>query len=195
VENLALFSTNFKSSCKFYKILGGFVMAFFEELGKKISKAGHDAAEKGKSLTETVRLNGLIAEEERRIKNDFSQIGKLYYEKFGDNPEPCFVNLVEDIRNAEKNMQNYTLQIRQAKGVAVCSSCGSEVSTSTQFCSSCGASVTQTPQPSGNVCVKCNGILEPEQVFCMDCGTKVESPPPVPVVQEESAGQPTSSES
>ena len=151
-------------------------MAFFEEIGKKISKSGQDAAQKAKNMAETVRLNGLVSEEKRRIENTFTKIGKLYYETFKENPEPCFSQLVTDINDAEKNIKKYTEQIRQVKGVAICDNCGGEVSNTAPFCSACGSAITPAASANtgGSTCMNCNSALAPDQAFCTGCGTKVE---------------------
>jgi len=167
--------------------MGGFIMAFFEEIGKKISKSGQEAAQKAKNMAETVRLNGLISDEEKRIKSAYTQIGKLYYETFGDNPEPCFGQLITDIGDAEKNIKKHTEQIRRVKGIAVCDNCGGETSNTAPFCSACGSPVTQATPPSSNVCINCSAVLTEDQIFCTGCGTKVEK---LPVQAQEDAAQP-----
>jgi len=151
-------------------------MAFFEEIGKKIAKSGSDAAQKAKNLAETVRLNGLISDEEKRIKNSHSQIGKLYYDNFNENPDQSFVQFIAEINDAKAKIQKYSEQVKQIKGVTTCEKCGGEVSYTAPFCSACGSPMNVAPpiQPSGNTCTNCNGPLAENQLFCTGCGTKVE---------------------
>lgn len=154
-------------------------MAFFEGLGKKISQTGQDAAQKARNLAETVKLNSLISDEEKRIKNVQMQIGKLYFETRGENPEPDFAQFIADINNANAAIQQYEEQVKQIKGITTCEKCGSDVAYNTSFCSSCGAQMnTQQPnnEPGGNTCANCNVLLEPGQLFCTGCGTKSEPP-------------------
>ena len=45
--------------------------AFFDEVGKKISKTSQGMAQKTKNLTETVKLNSMISDEEKNINSVF----------------------------------------------------------------------------------------------------------------------------
>lgn len=54
-------------------------MAFFNNVGKVLTETGQGAVRKTKDLTETVRLNGAISEEEEKINALYSQIGEALY--------------------------------------------------------------------------------------------------------------------
>ena len=51
-------------------------MAFFDEIGKKITDGGQKAAEQARIFAEVSRLNGLITEQERIISQLYSRIGQ-----------------------------------------------------------------------------------------------------------------------
>ena len=55
-------------------------MSFFNDLGRKVSEAGHSARKKTKELSDTNRLNSMILDEEKRINDSYFQIGKLYFQ-------------------------------------------------------------------------------------------------------------------
>jgi len=161
-------------------------MAFFEELGKKITKSGQDAAQKAKNMAETVKLNGFISDEERRIKNAFTQIGEQYYQTLGENPDPGFSPLIADINDAKAKISAYAEQIKQIKGVTNCENCGAEVSLTAPFCSGCGTAIQQAAKPEERSCTNCGKPLEPNQVFCGGCGTRAEQQAePSPEITEE----------
>ena len=164
-------------------------MAFFEGLGKKITKSGQEAAQKAKNMAETVRLNGLISDEEKRIKYLFSQIGQLYYETFGEEPEECFMQFIADINDAKAKIKVHSDQINQIKGVATCDNCGGTVPNNAPFCSSCGSPINTAPaeQAVDFACAGCNTALAPGQMFCTNCGTKAELLPDQTAMAE---GQP-----
>jgi len=158
-------------------------MAFFDELGKKISKTGADAAQKAKNMAETVKLNGLISDEEKRIKDLWTQIGKQYCETFGESPDPALAAYVADIKQASANIDSYEADVRRIKGVITCDNCGGAVSSTAPFCSTCGSpvKVLAPPAPAGvNVCANCGTHLSYTQAFCTGCGSKVVAPPPPP---------------
>jgi len=154
-------------------------MAIFEELGKKLSKSGQEAAQKAKNLAETVKLNSLISDEEKVINNLFTQIGKLCYESFEENPDERFTQFVADVNEAKSKISSYTDQVNQLKGVAVCAECGGEVPFASQFCGSCGATMSRAAaepvvEEEANLCSNCSAPLPEGTAFCTGCGTKVE---------------------
>jgi hypothetical protein len=61
--------------------------------------------------------------------------------------------------------------------MAVCSSCGSEVSESSNFCTSCGQPMAKVqPAPtaaSGPVCPSCGAAVEGSSAFCTGCGKRL----------------------
>ncbi|WP_443721332.1 hypothetical protein [Ruminococcus callidus] len=50
-------------------------MSFFDKLGKTVTNTAHSVVEKTKSSTETIRLNGLINDEERNINAAYLNMG------------------------------------------------------------------------------------------------------------------------
>ena len=56
-------------------------MAFFENIGKKISNAGQGAAQQAKNLTDTTRLNARISELKKKISQLMLEMGNDYYKK------------------------------------------------------------------------------------------------------------------
>jgi Double zinc ribbon len=65
--------------------------------------------------------------------------------------------------------------------MAVCSSCGSEVSGSSKFCTVCGKPVAAAPAASSPTafCTTCGAKLSPGTRFCTGCGAPVDKVEPV----------------
>ena len=61
-------------------------MAFFEELGRRVSDFGQGVATKTKNFSDVSKLNSAIADLERQIANAYAGIGKAYYEAHKDDP-------------------------------------------------------------------------------------------------------------
>ena len=55
--------------------MGDNVIEFFDDLGRKISQAGQSAVQKTKEMTDIVKLNSSIADEEKKIRNSYVEIG------------------------------------------------------------------------------------------------------------------------
>lgn len=60
-------------------------MAFFDDLGKKLSTAADLVADKAQDLAETGKLNLAISSEEKLVQNWYAEIGKSVYKKEKDN--------------------------------------------------------------------------------------------------------------
>lgn len=149
-------------------------MAFFDDLGKKISQAGQTAVQKTKDMTDIAKINSAISEEEKNINNTYFQIGKLYVAKHSADCENDFVGMVKAIKDAEAKIVNYRRQIQDIKGVVRCEKCGAEVANNVSFCSSCGAAMPKPAVPAMDEnsvrCTGCGQIISRSMRFCTSCG-------------------------
>lgn len=164
-------------------------MAFFDDLGKKISQAGQTAVQKTKEMADIAKLNSSISDEERKIENSYREIGKLYVSLHDEEHEAAFAELISGIHDAEKKIVEFKQQIKDIKGVVCCEKCGAEVANNAAFCSACGAPMpvvkpVETEEPK---CSKCGAVLNPDTKFCTSCGNPVEQPTEAPV--EETAAE------
>ena len=171
-------------------------MAFFDEIGKRITQTSQNAAQKTKNMTETVRLRGIISDEEKRIISYFQEIGRMYCEIYSENPDENFAQLVNGVAASKAKIFELTEQIKILKGVTKCLKCGGEVPNNVAFCSSCGSSMTNTAVVSTPInavtCSKCGLAVEPNVSFCTNCGNRLDQPfdsglseSPAPVVAPE----------
>ena len=121
-------------------------MAFFDDLGRKLTQAGQTAVEKTKKVADIAKLNSYIYDEEKRIENNYREIGKLYVSLHGEEPEEELAGMITAIREAEEKICGFRRQITEIKGIVVCEKCGAEVPLNAVYCSSCGAAMpTGTP--------------------------------------------------
>jgi len=149
----------------------------FDKLGEKITNKGSQIKQQTKNITDTVRFNGLISDEEKRVEAYYTQTGKIYYENFARGPDPLFVDLVAKINESKSRIADYSQQIKLIKGVNNCTNCGAEVSNNTPFCGNCGASMIVTTAPISNDdekrCENCGAALNEDLAFCTNCGQKI----------------------
>ncbi len=154
-------------------------MAFFEDLGKKLSQAGQSAVQKTKDFTDVAKLNSSISDEEKKINNFYSEIGKLYVSLHAEDCESAFAEAVKGIKEANQKIAEYRKQIQDIKGVVKCEKCGAEVETSSAFCKACGAPVAKETAPVAAPVKETAPAAEAEPaaaeefVFCPECGQKV----------------------
>lgn len=143
-------------------------MAFLNKLGEKMRETAKETAEKTKNMAETVRLNGLISDEKKRINSYFLEIGKVYFEKYLDNPDASIISLVSQVIDAESKIADYSAQIKQLKGTVTCENCKAEVSPDKPFCSECGSSIETLPANISNDAEKGESDMK-----CKNCGAAI----------------------
>lgn len=152
-------------------------MEFFEKIGSKISSGSKDVAKKAKDITELSKLNSRIKNYEDMIKELQLQIGRLYFEANRDNPAPEFMELFQNVINAQGAIDRCREEICNIKGVRSCVSCGAEIPNNSSFCPACGTKSEIIDVPDTAVvdmfCPGCGAGLSSDTVFCPNCGTKV----------------------
>lgn len=151
-------------------------MAFFDDLGKKLSNAGQKAVQKTKDMTDVVKLNGLISGEEKEINEYCHRIGKLYITLHSQDYEKEFSELVTSVLECQKKIDEYNQQIKDIKGILICEKCGAEIAGDAVYCNSCGTAVKrqQSPVPESSDTVKCRtcgNTVNKNAAFCTFCGT------------------------
>jgi len=151
-------------------------MAFFNDLGKRIQETGQGVMRKTKDTAEVIRLNTVIAEEEKRVRSLYEKLGKAYLELHADSVEETLSGFVGDIKEAEKKVNDYREEVKRLKGYTDCPNCGKSVEYGAPFCSSCGnrmASSAGAPAVNGTYCTQCGCPVSEGSAFCTQCGTKV----------------------
>ena len=149
-------------------------MAFFEDLGRKISETSQSAAQKTKNLAETTKLNGQVNDLTKSLAAYYQEIGKVYYEKTKENPDEEFAGLFNQIQETEAKIEETKEQIRVIKGISICPNCNAEVPLGQKFCSNCGNQIRTEEQimeaEGKKVCPLCGAEAKEGQKFCSKCG-------------------------
>lgn len=92
-------------------------MDFFEKLGDTISAKGKDIADKAKDTAEILSLKSQISTCEEVIKKNYLEIGRLFYEQYGENPDAPFEKQRNAIKNARVGVSELQAKIDQLKGL------------------------------------------------------------------------------
>lgn len=160
-----------------FRMTGGTEMEVFGALGKRADEARAKAMQRARDVSETTRLNGKIADEQKRVTDAYTRIGKLYVSLHETDGEDAFAEMRADIRDAEEKMKNYRRQLMGIRGVKQCENCGAESPKDAMYCSFCG---TELPmyvevvfEKPGFRCSGCGTELLPEMNFCTACGKPV----------------------
>ena len=92
-------------------------MDFFSKVEETITAKGQVAVDKVKEFAEVASLRGQISTCEDMMKRNYMEIGRIYYENFGDMPEALFEKQCRNIKNAQRSVEEYEKQIREIKGI------------------------------------------------------------------------------
>lgn len=155
-------------------------MAFFEQLGKKLTDAGQGVAQQTKNFADVTRLNNEISTKEKRITQLYQVVGQAYYERHSDAPAPEHEKEVAEIKALFSEIGQFREEIKQIKGIVKCPNCGADVPLQAAFCNACGAKMgaapTQPAAPSENtkICPACGAASPRDNQFCTHCGVKFE---------------------
>lgn len=152
-------------------------MAFFNDLGKKISQTGQMAVQKTKDMADVAKLNSNITEEEKKINNAYYQIGQLFVARYEGNAEDEFKLLIKQLNESQKKIEELKKQIQDIKGVKRCATCGAEIPENATFCSFCGAGIVQQKAVDAGSLVKCDNcdkMVEKGMKFCTFCGSPIQ---------------------
>lgn len=91
-------------------------MAFFDDLGKKLSQTGAEAADKAKEVAQVAKLKSQISDEERNIKQQYIQLGKAFYEANPDCVESPYAEAISSIKASQEKIASLEQDIAVAKG-------------------------------------------------------------------------------
>ena len=152
-------------------------MAFFEQLGKKLTDAGQGVAQQTRNMADIARLNNTISEKKKRMMADLTTLGEKYYAAHRDDPDAELSEFIAAIVALEAEIHQCEEEIKQIKGVTKCPGCGADVPLGAAFCSVCGRPAEQPAPviPEGmRECPHCHKPVPAENKFCTGCGTKME---------------------
>lgn len=114
-------------------------MAFFEDLGKKLTKVGEAAAEKTKGVAEFTKLNAKILDIQTKLDKAYAEVGKKYLELHPANDDEEMAVVVGVVFDMEEQLKDLRKQLQDLKGAVKCEACGTECDADDGFCRKCGA--------------------------------------------------------
>lgn len=159
-------------------------MSIVSDFGKKVSNKTKEISQKAKVMSETNSLNNIIKGEECKIDFQYKTIGKLYYEKYGENPSDEFKEAIETINTSKEKIEETKQEITKIRSRFNCPNCGEAFKNDALFCSKCGAKLPEREEEKPKIpdgaqkCEKCGNILKKDALFCNVCGNKLNAPEP-----------------
>jgi len=133
-------------------------MAFWDNLGKKISTVAGTAADKAKDLGEIAKLKTEIAKNQSGINGDLLVLGRTVYEAEKNNAESPYAEICAKIAAQYTEIENLRARIALVKA---------DESTDCIV-------VMEEENADAPRCADCGAILAEDAAFCQNCGKKQE---------------------
>ncbi len=116
-------------------------MDILERIGDTIVSVSKDVSQKAKDASGIAKLRLDIKSKENFIREQYLEIGKLYYEKHKgeDVEEQVQFDRIDEALEAIEEMQQ---QILVLKGARKCPDCGAQAADTAEYCSVCGAKLS-----------------------------------------------------
>ena len=92
-------------------------MDFIEKLGDTVNAKGKQVAGKAKEAAEILSLKSQIATCEEVIKMNYQEIGRLFYEQYGEDADAPFEKQRNAIKNARIGVNELQAKIDRVKGL------------------------------------------------------------------------------
>lgn len=139
-------------------------MDFFKNIGEKISETVDNGkrfvSEKSQDMKFNSELKNLAAEKEKV----FTELGKAFFEQYGQQDIEEFAELLNKIRSIDENIKEVNEQIAAIKANK-CKYCGAELEPGAHFCTKCGHKVEEEVEKEVETEVPVEEVVpEPEEV-------------------------------
>lgn len=92
-------------------------MDLINKVEKTITEKGRVLADKAKEAAEIAGLKSQIGTCEEVIKKNYAEIGRLYFETYGEDSQEPFQKQCRAIQNAKKGIQELEQKIKDIKGI------------------------------------------------------------------------------
>ncbi len=146
-----------------------------------------------KKSSDIVKLDEKIIQEKAEIKENFTEIGKLYYELYKNDSHEKLVPLCNVVDESYRIIGLCEKQVLLLQGVQLCQNCKAHISLDSLFCNKCGAKVESEETLNDNAksnnsnvktsdkevkkvnvkCRECGSDMPGDTVFCTNCGAKI----------------------
>jgi hypothetical protein len=122
----------------------------FSRIRTTIADTGKAVGEKTKQVSESAKLNAKIVTAEHTVTENYTLLGKFYYENCKDHPDEAAEEYVNSITAALDSIKEMKAQILSLKGAVKCGVCGCECPIEYNFCGKCGSVLEKPEFPEEN---------------------------------------------
>lgn len=157
------------------------------KVGNTVEKGAKSVSDSSKKMAEKSRLKKEISQLEAEVNSAYISIGKVFFDRLSESPEPECENAVETIVTKGERIEQLRKLLNNLEDKMPCPSCGADIAKGQKFCDKCGAKIEEpvvtekadpvsepvSEQPTaGKVCPDCGTPADSDQLFCQQCGKK-----------------------
>ncbi len=144
------------------------------EIINRVNKTISDAGQRTRDVADIASLNNKINENNRRIKQLYTEIGEAYYNAHSEDADSSVLETVTEVHELKAQNEEWNDQIQKLRGFIKCPNCGEYVPDNTPYCTSCGHRLLADDVV---VCPSCGKVLEKGMPFCQYCGSPLPQEP------------------
>lgn len=119
---------------------------FLKNAKETITETGRTIGDKTKQVGNVARLNARIISSEHSVSDNYTVLGKYYYDTHKDDPDESVAETVNAITASLESIADMKKQILAIKGLVKCVDCGADCPMEDSFCGKCGAKL-EKPEP------------------------------------------------
>ena len=154
-------------------------MAFFDELGKRLSGTASKVQEMTRDGIELTKLQQEQKRLENEIEKDELALGKLARHLLKDSDDPAVKAIIDKLNSEEADLKAVFDRRDYIKSLGRCPACGTAVQSGSKFCPACGERIPEREAPDPvfkrenkdmEFCPNCGATVRPGLKFCPMCG-------------------------
>lgn len=155
---------------------------FFDELTDKLASTGKIISEKAKEVTDSAKTSLQIAQEEKKLRAAYRQLGMYIYEKSGIEADEEMAAYFAAITEAKLNITNLkcaektedVVEDVEVDSVDFTESPEADVQeTEDSVFSEVESEVQSSQEPAERVCPMCKSVVSAQLIYCPKCGEKL----------------------
>ncbi len=135
----------------------------FKKIGDTITETGKTVGEKTKQVGNAAKMNARIISAEHSISENYTVIGKYYYEKHKNDPDEEIAETVNAVTASIETIAQLKSELLAIKGLVKCQNCGSACPFEDSYCGKCGA-VLEKPEPAEEAAEESGEVEETEEI-------------------------------
>lgn len=177
-------------------------MDFFNDLGKKFTKAARSVQEFTREGVENTKLTADLRSARSELDRRYADLGRAYYESLADGTGEVPEELISRVRAELETIESLLSQKERARQQVRCPGCGAMQSADARYCSSCGRRMPEdtpgvpetTEDGEAEYCAECGAMRHGHAKYCAVCGyafdAPSEEPPAVVPAKAEAPAEP-----